>query len=153
MRSTDLRSHGPRLGRPNLHRLAFDQETFESFVGDKVKPEVMEVIRKNCGDNIERAVNMYFDGTWKNLLKTPVKAGATTWKSSPPIPALEIRSPANRSLVPAPCTPCRRPATLERLAWKAGRPEWYESAETWRRGQHRATEDRAVETSRRERSS
>jgi DNA repair protein RAD5 len=47
--------------------MAFDQETFESFVGDKVKPEILKIIRDNCGDNIERAVNMYFDGTWKNF--------------------------------------------------------------------------------------
>ncbi|OIW34148.1 RAD5-like protein [Coniochaeta ligniaria NRRL 30616] len=51
--------------------MAFDQATFESFVGDKVKPEVLEIIQQHCGDNIERAVNMYFDGTWKNLKKKP----------------------------------------------------------------------------------
>lgn len=50
--------------------LTFDQETFENFVGDKVQPGVMELIQENCGDSIERAVNMYFDGTWKNLKKT-----------------------------------------------------------------------------------
>ncbi|KUI63261.1 DNA repair protein rad5 [Cytospora mali] len=49
--------------------LAFDQETFENFVGDKVKPDVIEIIRDNCGGNMESAVNMYFDGTWKNLKK------------------------------------------------------------------------------------
>lgn len=49
--------------------LAFDQDTFEAFVGEKVKPEVLEVIRDHCGDNIETAVNMYYDGTWKNLKK------------------------------------------------------------------------------------
>lgn len=52
--------------------LAFDQETFESFVGDKVQPDILEIIRENCGNDIERAVNMYFDGTWKNF-KTKAK--------------------------------------------------------------------------------
>ena len=51
--------------------VSFDQETFESFVGDKVNSEVMDIIRHNCGDNLERAVNMYFDGTYKNLKKAP----------------------------------------------------------------------------------
>jgi DNA repair protein RAD5 len=50
----------------------FDQETFESFVGDKVTPETLDIIRENCGDNLERAVNMYFDGTWKNSKKSPL---------------------------------------------------------------------------------
>lgn len=49
--------------------LAFDQDTFEAFVGEKVKPDVLEIIRDHCGDNIETAVNMYYDGTYKNLKK------------------------------------------------------------------------------------
>lgn len=58
--------------------MTFDRETFEAFIGDKVKPDVLDIIRENCGDNIETAVNMYFDGTWKNLKKkgkaTPTQA-------------------------------------------------------------------------------
>lgn len=60
---------------------AFDQETFEAFIGDKIKPDVLNVIRDHCGDNIETAVNMYFDGTWKNLKRrttTTTQAGVTT---------------------------------------------------------------------------
>lgn len=49
--------------------LAFDQDTFEAFVGEKFQPDVLEIIRDHCGDNIETAVNMYYDGTWKNLKK------------------------------------------------------------------------------------
>lgn len=49
--------------------LAFDKETFEAFIGNKIKPDVLAIIRDHCGDDIERAVNMYFDGTWKNLKK------------------------------------------------------------------------------------
>jgi DNA repair protein RAD5 len=43
----------------------FDLETFESFVGDKVPPDVLRRLREVSGDNMERAVNMYFDGSWK----------------------------------------------------------------------------------------
>ena len=43
----------------------FDQETFESFIGDKVAPDVLRRLRKASGDSMERAVNMYFDGSWK----------------------------------------------------------------------------------------
>ncbi|TPX13054.1 uncharacterized protein E0L32_006480 [Thyridium curvatum] len=55
--------------------LAFDKDTFEAFVGDSVKPDVLDIIRDNCGNNIERAVNMYFDGTWKTLKKKSLPIG------------------------------------------------------------------------------
>ncbi|GJN71743.1 DNA helicase rad5 [Purpureocillium lilacinum] len=51
--------------------VTFDQDTFESFIGDKVTPDVLRIIQDNCGDNLERAVNMYFDGTYKKLKNSP----------------------------------------------------------------------------------
>lgn len=53
--------------------MSFDTETFEMLVGDKVKPEVLDLIRKNCGDSLERAVNMYFDGTYKKIKAEPTR--------------------------------------------------------------------------------
>ena len=50
---------------------AFDRATFEAFVGGEVDNNVLEVIQDHCGDNLERAVNIYFDGTWKNLKRKP----------------------------------------------------------------------------------
>jgi DNA repair protein RAD5 len=44
----------------------FDQSTFESFVGQEVLPDVMQKLREAAGDDMERAVNMFFDGSWKN---------------------------------------------------------------------------------------
>ncbi|KAI8290711.1 DNA repair protein [Colletotrichum sp. SAR11_57] len=84
--SSPLKSRGPLVEQPiedasnraapppsDLQReesaMIFDQEMFESFVGDKVAADVLDVIRENCGNNLERAVNMYFDGTWKNFKK------------------------------------------------------------------------------------
>ncbi|KAI1113180.1 DNA repair protein rad-5 [Nemania sp. NC0429] len=46
--------------------VTFDQDVFQSLVGDTVSPDVLAIIRSRCGDSLERAVNMYFDGTWKN---------------------------------------------------------------------------------------
>ncbi|RDL39694.1 putative DNA repair protein rad-5 [Venustampulla echinocandica] len=43
----------------------FDLDTFQSFVGDKVTPEVLKSLREASGDDMEKAVNMYFDGSWK----------------------------------------------------------------------------------------
>lgn len=73
----------PAPSRPSS--MAFDQATFEIIVGDKVKPEVLETIQQHCGDNIERAVNMYFDGTWKYLKKKTTTSVAT--------PQLTARTP------------------------------------------------------------
>lgn len=69
--------------------LAFDQDTFEAFVGEKVQPDVLEVIRDHCGDNIETAVNMYYDGTYKNLkkkVKFPALQQAITSQPKPQQP-------------------------------------------------------------------
>lgn len=51
--------------------MTFDKETFESFIGSKVEPDVLQIIRTQCGDNLERAVNMYFDGTYEKFRKSP----------------------------------------------------------------------------------
>ncbi|CAN8096943.1 unnamed protein product [Discula destructiva] len=70
--------------------LSFDQETFEAFVGDKVNTDVLEIIRQHCGDNIETAVNMYYDGTWKNLKK---QTNAPTAQQ----PLAKLKPPENKS--------------------------------------------------------
>ncbi|KAF4982522.1 hypothetical protein FZEAL_1873 [Fusarium zealandicum] len=78
--------------------LSFDQETFEAFVGDKVSADVLGVISENCGNNLERAVNMYFDGTYKKFTKKP------SWPTpSRPAAASSSRSPST--------TIDRKPAT------------------------------------------
>lgn len=46
--------------------VTFDQDAFQNLVGDTVSPDILAIIRSKCGDSLERAVNMYFDGTWKN---------------------------------------------------------------------------------------
>lgn len=87
--------------------LAFDQETFESFVGDKVQPDVLEIIRNNCGDNIERAVNMYFDGTWKTFKTKSNPTSAPTTIPRNPKPQ-EPKPPDNQSREPLQIPPDAR---------------------------------------------
>ncbi len=53
---------------------AFDIETFESFVGESVDPGTMAIIQEHCGPNMERAINMYLDGTWKALKRQAAPA-------------------------------------------------------------------------------
>lgn len=66
--------------------IAFDQETFEGFVGEKVSPDVLDIIRSHCGNSLERAINMYLDGTWKKLKP----------KSKPTAPKAPPTSKANK---------------------------------------------------------
>ncbi|KAI0178369.1 SNF2 superfamily RAD5 protein [Pestalotiopsis sp. NC0098] len=54
---------------PPLKHSGFDRATFEAFIGDSVAEETLSILREKCGTNIEAAVNMYFDGTWKNFRK------------------------------------------------------------------------------------
>ena len=49
---------------------SFSQETFESIICDKVAPDVMLWLLKASQGNMETAVNMYFDGSWKSASKT-----------------------------------------------------------------------------------
>ncbi|RDW94717.1 putative DNA repair protein rad-5 [Coleophoma crateriformis] len=48
----------------------FNPETFEAFVGVKVPPDVLKRLREASGDNLDRAVNMYLDGSWKSIAVT-----------------------------------------------------------------------------------
>jgi DNA repair protein RAD5 len=64
-------------GQPDSVQGGFDQETFKSFTGASISPEALDIIRRSSGNNLERAVNMYFDGTWKKpqkpLAQTPAQ--------------------------------------------------------------------------------
>ncbi|PKX97555.1 DEAD/DEAH box helicase [Aspergillus novofumigatus IBT 16806] len=44
----------------------FDIAAFASIIGEHLSPESVEKIRKASGDDLERAVNIYFDGSWKS---------------------------------------------------------------------------------------
>ncbi|KAI1871466.1 uncharacterized protein JN550_004460 [Neoarthrinium moseri] len=68
----DASNRGPATGAPETPQKppGFDQDMFNSFVGDTVDSHVIAILREKCGDNLEAAVNMYFDGTWKKFQKT-----------------------------------------------------------------------------------
>ena len=46
----------------------FDMQLFASFVGADVSDDITERLREAAGGNMERAINMYLDGTWKNRI-------------------------------------------------------------------------------------
>ncbi|KAI9745161.1 MAG: DNA helicase rad5 [Claussenomyces sp. TS43310] len=68
----DLDRHGGHATSDDCRKLpqvseGFDQETFESFIGDKMARSSMQLLREASGNNIERAVNMYLDGSWTSV--------------------------------------------------------------------------------------
>lgn len=70
----------------------FDTSTFASIIGEHLSPESLEKIRKASGDDLERAVNIYFDGSWKssnNSLSQPVVAPHQQTLSNPCTPVNE----------------------------------------------------------------
>ncbi|KAI4185105.1 MAG: hypothetical protein LQ346_005982 [Caloplaca aetnensis] len=46
-------------------QVGFDKSLFESFVGQEVASTVLDRLRELAGDDMERAINMYLDGSWK----------------------------------------------------------------------------------------
>ncbi|KAK1773165.1 SNF2 family N-terminal domain-containing protein [Copromyces sp. CBS 386.78] len=88
-------------------QLAFDKDTFEAFVGEKVAIDILHVISKNCGNDIERAVNMYLDGTWKKLHRAPpvrvnshsplIVGGQSPKKASSTTPQARSKPPAGET--------------------------------------------------------
>jgi len=68
--------------KPAPAPVGFDRKAFEAIVGEDIGSDALEVIQENCGNSIERAVNMYFDGTWRNLKRKLAKAAPA--RSLPP---------------------------------------------------------------------
>ncbi len=67
----DLSIHNGKARKAMDASNGFEKETFESFVGDKVAPATFDKLREVSGDNMERAINMYLDGSWANVRGSP----------------------------------------------------------------------------------
>ncbi|KAF2087936.1 DNA repair protein, RAD5 [Saccharata proteae CBS 121410] len=78
--TVDLTGEEGDAEREALTRKGFDADLFASFVGEQVPVATLKKLSQMSGNNIERAVNIYFDGSWKS----PAPATATiTTKTSP----------------------------------------------------------------------
>lgn len=71
--------------------LTFSLETFEMFIGEKCDPKTFQRLREAAADNMERAVNMWFDGSWKDILTSPVKRERSI-KEQAPLKPLTLNS-------------------------------------------------------------
>ncbi|KAI1008058.1 DNA repair protein rad5 [Podosphaera aphanis] len=82
----------------------FEKETLESFVGNKVAPEVIQELQKRCGDDLGMAVNMYLDGSYKVVMN------ASKTSQNPPTNSSQKLAPKpeeRKNSRPAPVLSCR----------------------------------------------
>lgn len=56
----------------------FDSKLFTNIVGQEVPEDTMVQIRQAASDNMERAINMFFDGSWKMTCPTTASTNAST---------------------------------------------------------------------------
>ncbi|KAH0269623.1 putative DNA repair protein rad-5, partial [Aureobasidium melanogenum] len=49
---------------PSVNR--FDSSLFQAFVGNDAPQVTINALQRICGNDVERAVNMYLDGSWQN---------------------------------------------------------------------------------------
>ncbi|KAL4904807.1 DNA repair protein rad5 [Aspergillus multicolor] len=68
----------------------FDMEAFVSIIGEDVSPETLSKIRKLSGGSLESAINIYFDGSWKNSGRTG--SNQTTLLSRERVPSQPVPS-------------------------------------------------------------
>lgn len=77
------------------NRGGFDTELFTTIVGEQLPASTVDKIRETSDDDIERAVNVYFDGSWKTS-----NANGTTQSAL-----------ASRQQIPTQTTPFMTPPT------------------------------------------
>src|SRR5437016_10190909 len=60
----------PELEPPSPKRepQTFDVDTFRAFISEDVDLGVVQKMRVAANDDLERAINMYLDGSWKDII-------------------------------------------------------------------------------------
>ncbi|KAL9044449.1 MAG: hypothetical protein Q9214_002414, partial [Letrouitia sp. 1 TL-2023] len=71
----------------------FDKPLFESFVGEEISDGVLDRLREVAGNNIERAINMYLDGSWKAPVAIAPRPSSVVYTSVTPTPIPAQDSP------------------------------------------------------------
>ena len=91
----------------------FDVDTFRAFVGEDVAQDVVDRVQAAANGDIERAINMYFDGSWKTAAAPPQRSsilsrGVGSWLNS-------SASAGNASSTPSQSSKAEPPPKLVRL--------------------------------------
>ena len=74
---TNGSSHGNDVSEVQKGKEEFDAEVFISFVGKSVSADAIQRLQAIAGGDMERAVNMYLDGSWSNA-QAPRQLAAPT---------------------------------------------------------------------------
>ncbi|PWY67184.1 hypothetical protein BO70DRAFT_323855 [Aspergillus heteromorphus CBS 117.55] len=74
-----------------LDSQGFDTATFTSIVGENLPADAIRKIRNASGGDLERAVNLYFDGSWKSFTNNASSQTTLTGRQ----PSLPTRPPVN----------------------------------------------------------
>ncbi|KAI1096610.1 DNA repair protein rad-5 [Rostrohypoxylon terebratum] len=96
-------SPGKPASAPN-DKTGFDETAFQCVVSDEVDSEALSIIGDRCGNDLERAVNMYFDGTWTKY-RTPKpsnKPAVLLPRESPAAPTDNSKEPRPLPVRPQP---------------------------------------------------
>ncbi|KAK5160914.1 DNA repair protein rad5 [Oleoguttula sp. CCFEE 6159] len=60
----------------------FDASLFQSFVGEDVPAATLQRLQELCGDDVQRAINMYLDGSWrKTSASAPIPIASSSSRS------------------------------------------------------------------------
>lgn len=70
----------------------FDADLFFSIIGETLPAESLKIIQSASSNNVERAVNIFFDGSWKKPTKASISRGTTTIRQALPISSTPIAS-------------------------------------------------------------
>lgn len=71
----------------------FDIDLFTSIIGESLSPESLQILQSASSNNLERAVNIFFDGSWKRPAKASISRGhaalstASTLNGAFPLPS------------------------------------------------------------------
>ncbi|KAL9073522.1 MAG: hypothetical protein Q9157_004727 [Trypethelium eluteriae] len=55
----------------NFQSDVFDVDLFTSIVGENVSDTIVTKLQQMCGNDVQRAINVFFDGSWKTASLTP----------------------------------------------------------------------------------
>lgn len=102
---------------------AFDGEAFKAFTGAEPPAETLSSLQRTFGNDLERAINAYFDGSWKDTPAPPSSARAppaSTYRSSPfAQPQSSVQAtPRSNASPPTTATPAPTPAALKSMPTK-----------------------------------
>ncbi|OQD74787.1 hypothetical protein PENDEC_c009G00804 [Penicillium decumbens] len=63
----------------------FDVDLFTNIIGERLPIDSLKTIQSAASSNVERAVNIYFDGSWKKPAKDPFRPNPRPFRANIPI--------------------------------------------------------------------